>query len=122
MNIVLWVIAGFLALAYLAAGIMKLSTPKPVLEARDGFGWAKDFSAGTLKFIGTSEVLAAIGLILPQLTGIAPILTPLAAVGTVIIQIGAIIAHVRHHETKSIAVNIVLLVLAAFLSIMRFAG
>jgi len=37
-------------------------------------------------FIGTAELLAAAGLILPGVTGILPWLTPLAAAGFMIIQ------------------------------------
>jgi hypothetical protein len=42
-----------------------------------------------MRFIGVAEVLGALGLILPGLTGIRPGLTPLAAAGLVIIMIGA---------------------------------
>jgi hypothetical protein len=42
-----------------------------------------------IRFIGVVEVLGALGLILPWLTGIRPVLTPLAAAGLVIIMIGA---------------------------------
>jgi DoxX-like family len=42
-----------------------------------------------VRFLGVSEVLGAIGLILPGLLGIRPGLTPLAAAGLVTIMIGA---------------------------------
>ena len=66
-------------------------------------------------------MLGAIGLILPQATGIAPILTPIAALGLVAVQVGAITVHVRRKETKVLPVNIVLLLLALFVAIGRFA-
>ncbi|HEX9353566.1 MAG TPA: DoxX family protein [Streptosporangiaceae bacterium] len=84
MNIALWVIAGLLAVAFLASGAMKLTRPKEKLAA-SGMGWAEDFSAGTVKAIGTLEVLAAVGLILPAALDIAPVLVPLAAVGLVLL-------------------------------------
>lgn len=34
--------------------------------------WVNDFTAGTVKVIGAVEVLGAIGLIAPMLTGILP--------------------------------------------------
>ncbi len=118
MNIALWIVAGVLALAFLAAGLMKVSQPKEKLAA--SMGWVNDFSPGTVKFIGTMEILGAIGLILPAATGIAPVLTPLAATGLAITMILAAIVHGRRGEPQMIIVNAVLLVLALFVAIMRF--
>jgi uncharacterized membrane protein YphA (DoxX/SURF4 family) len=118
-NIVLWIIAGLLAAAFLAAGLMKLSQPKEKLVA-SGMGWATDFSAGTIKTIGGLEVLAAIGLILPAALNIAPVLVPLAALGLVIVMIGAVVTHGRRREAQSIVMNIVLLVLAVVVVWGRF--
>ena len=55
------------------------------------------------------------------LTGIAPILVPLAATGLVIVMIGAIITHARRKENQAIGINAVLLALAAFVALGRFA-
>lgn len=118
MNIVLWIVAGVLALAFLAAGLMKVSQPKEKLAA--SMGWVDDFSPGTVKFIGTMEILGAIGLILPAATGIAPVLTPLAATGLAVTMILAAIVHARRREPQMIIVNAVLLALALFVAIMRF--
>lgn len=118
MNVALWIAAGLLAAAFLAAGAMKLSQPKEKIAA--SMGWAQDFSAGTIKMIGTFEVLGAIGLILPALVNIAPVLVPLAAVGLVLIMIGAIATHLRRKESQPILVNVVLLALAAFVAVGRF--
>ena len=40
--------------------------------------WTEDFSAGLIKTIGALEILAAVGLILPAVHGIAPVLVPRA--------------------------------------------
>ena len=118
MNVVLWIIAGLLALAFLGAGLMKLSQPKEKLEPR--MAYMKDLSAGTVKTIGALEVLAAIGLILPAALGIVPVLVPLAATGLVLLMIGAAITHARRHETQMIIGNAVLLILAAVVAWGRF--
>jgi uncharacterized membrane protein YphA (DoxX/SURF4 family) len=118
-NIVLWIIAGLLAAAFLAAGLMKLSQPKEKLVA-SGMGWATDFSPGTVKTLGGLELLAAIGLILPAALNIAPVFVPLAALGLVIVMIGAIVTHARRKEAQAIAMNIVLLVLAVVVVWGRF--
>jgi hypothetical protein len=118
MNIALWIIAGLLAMAFLASGAMKLIQPKEKLPA--GWGWVEDFSAGTVKAIGVLEVLAAVGLILPAALDIAPVLVPLAAVGLALLMIGAFIVHLRRHETQAIVVPLALLALAVFVAWGRF--
>ena len=80
MNNALWIVAGLLAFVFVMAGFMKVSQPKETLKEK-GMGFVDDFSAGQVRLIGILEVLGAVGLILPALTGILPILTPLAAVG-----------------------------------------
>ncbi len=120
MNIVLWIVTALLALAFAAAGALKLSQSKEKLAA-SGMGWTDDYSPTMIKTIGAVELLAAIGLILPALTGIAPILVPLAATGLVIVMIGAILTHLRRNELQAIGINAALLALAAFVAVGRFA-
>ena len=119
MNIALWIIAGLLAVVFLASGAMKLAQPRQKLAA-SGMGWAEDFTAGTVKGIGVLEVLAAVGLILPAALGIAPVLVPLAAVGLVLLMAGAFIMHVRRHEAQGVVVTLALLALAALVVWGRF--
>ena len=72
MNLTLWIIAGLLAVAYLAGGGGKLIMPKKKIAAiAPSARWVEDFSAGSVKAIGALEVLAAVGLILPAATGIS---------------------------------------------------
>lgn len=122
MNVVLWIAAGLLAVLYLGAGGMKLATPREKLLENPNMGWTADFPAAAIKGIGAIEIVGAIGLILPWALDIAPVLTPLAAAGLAIVQIGAIIVHARRKETKALPMNVVLLVLAAFVAVGRFAG
>lgn len=112
MEIVLWIIAGLLAVAFLFAGAAKVLQPKEKL-AGSGMHWVEGTSAGSVKLLGGLEVLAAIGLILPAVLDIAPVLVPLAALGLVVVMIGAIVVHARQKEVQAIVMNIVLLVLAA---------
>ncbi|MEV4669089.1 DoxX family protein [Microbacterium sp. LWO12-1.2] len=112
MLIALWIVNGLLALAMLGGGGMKLVTPKSTLAER-GMAWTEDFSAPVVKLIAGLEVVGAIGLILPLLTGIAPILTPLAGTGLAIIMIGATIVHVRRKEPFAPALVLALLAIAS---------
>jgi uncharacterized membrane protein len=118
MSIALWVVQALLAVAFLGAGAMKLAQPKEKLAKN--MAWVEDFSQGTVRLIGTLEVLGAIGLMLPALTGVLPWLTPLAAAGLVLLMIGAGLTHLRRTEYGNIAVNAVLLILAAFVVYGRF--
>jgi len=122
MNIALWVVQGLLALMFLMAGGMKMMQPKDQILEKMGerMGWMEDFSQNTIRGIGLLEVLGALGLILPPLTGILPILAPLAAVGLILTMIGAAMTHLRRGEMQSIAPNAMLLLLAAFVAIGRF--
>ncbi|WP_326718147.1 MULTISPECIES: DoxX family protein [unclassified Streptomyces] len=119
MNIALWIIAGVLGAASLAGGVQKLAQPKEKLAAA-GYGWVDDFDAGGVKTIGALEVLAGLGLILPAALDVAPVLVPLAATGLVLLMIGAAVTHFRRGEAQSIAVNAVLLAVAAFVAWGRF--
>jgi hypothetical protein len=118
MNVVLWIVAGLLALAFLFAGVTKVARPQDQLAEQ--MGWVEDFSPGMVKLIGALEVLAAIGLIVPPLVGVAPVLAPLAAVGLVLLMIGAAVTHGRRREMPMVLVNVVLLALAAVVAIGRF--
>lgn len=118
MNIALWVAQIVLAVLFGMAGFMKATQPKEKLA--DRMKWVEDFSPGTIRVIGILEVLAAIGLILPAVTGILPVLTPLAAAGLALTMIGAIIVHLRRGEYMGILVNVLLLALSVFVAYGRF--
>ncbi|HEV7755566.1 MAG TPA: DoxX family protein [Mycobacteriales bacterium] len=118
MNVVLWIIAALLAVAFGAAGLMKLTQPKEKLAPK--MAYVEDFSGGAVKAIGAVEILAALGLVLPAVTGIAPVLVPLAALGLVVVMIGAAVVHARRGENQLIVPNVVLLVLAAVVAWGRF--
>jgi hypothetical protein len=119
-NIALWVVSGVLAAMYLGAGTFKLVTPKAKLAAKPGFEFAAELPNGLVPFIGLAEVAGAIGLILPWSTHIAPVLTPLAGVGLAVLQLCAIVFHGRRGEFKQWPVNVVLLLLAAFVAYGRW--
>ena len=118
MSIALWIVQGLLAVAFLGAGATKLSQPKEKLLKN--MPWVEDFSQPAVRLIGAAEVLGAIGVVLPALTGVLPWLTPLAALGLVLLMVGAAHTHLRRKEYGNVAINAVLLVLAAFVAYGRF--
>ncbi|MGW3041017.1 DoxX family protein [Kitasatospora sp. NPDC001159] len=121
MNLALWIVAGLLAAAYLLGGALKMVAPKERIAAAGQSGrWVEDFSAGGVKAIGAVEVLAAVGLILPAVLGIAPVFVPLAALGLVLLMTGAAVVRLRRQEFKLVAVDVVYILLAAFVVWGRF--
>jgi len=118
MSIALWVVQVLVAVAFLGAGATKLSQPKEKLLKN--MAWVDDFSQPTARIIGALEILGAIGVVVPALTGILPWLTPLAALGLVLLMLGAALTHLRRTEYGYIIMNAVLLVLAAFVVWGRF--
>ncbi len=121
MTIAVWIVSGILAAMYLLAGIQKTFLPEE--KIMKSFPYTETTGLRVTRIVGVLEMLAAIGLIVPVLTGILPILTPLAAIGLVLIQVGAIIVHARRKELGAMTtMNVVLLLLAAFVAVGRLLG
>ncbi len=120
MNITLWVVAGLLAALFLASGLAKVAQPKDKLIASPTGAALAGFSPGVITAIGTAEILAAFGLVLPAVLDIAPVLVPVAAVGLVLLMVGAIVTHLGRREARVIGMPLVLLALAAFVAWGRF--
>jgi uncharacterized membrane protein YphA (DoxX/SURF4 family) len=118
MNVAIWVLQILLALAFLAAGVTKITQPRQKLATN--MGWVEDFSDPAVRSIGTLEILGALGLLLPALTGVATVLVPIAAVGLALLMIGAAATHRRRGELPMIGINTVLLLLAVVVAWARF--
>src|SRR5204862_664287 len=111
MNIILWIAQALVAAAFLMAGPIKLFQYE---RARERMSWVKNVPRGLVAFIGAAEILGGLGLVLPALTGILPWLTPLAGLGLVLVMLLASAFHATRREYSRIAMNVVLLLLAAF--------
>lgn len=118
MNAVLWVLQIVLAVAFFAAGSLKLLRPRAELAGTLG-GWVEDFPAPLLKPLGFVEVLAAVGLVLPPWVDVLPVLAPLAAIGIVIVMVGAVITHARRSEYPNVGVNLVIAAMAVSVAWLR---
>ena len=118
MNQILWILQGLLGLVFLITGAMKIIRTKEQLAAQ--MGWVNDVSQPVVRLIGFVEILGAVGLILPSVTGILPWLTPLAAAGLTLTMIGAALTNYRHKELSMIGLNTVLLVLTLLVGVGRF--
>jgi uncharacterized membrane protein YphA (DoxX/SURF4 family) len=116
MNIVAWVLQIVLAVLFLGAGGTKLTQPKEKLQPK--MGWVEPVHPRNVKLLAATEILGALGLVLPWATGIAKVLTPLAAVGLAVVMAGAVIVHVRRKEPWY--AQLVLLVLCVVVAAVRF--
>lgn len=114
MNVVLWILQILLAIAFFAHGWLFL-TPPPEIAAQMNAFLPRWFQL----FLGVAEVLAAVGLTLPGLTGILPWLVTWAAAGIVVVLVSATILHLARGEMSSAAITTVLLVMATFVAYMR---
>ena len=97
MLVAFWIITGLLAVAYLAAGALKLVKPRSAL-IDGGMPWAADFPSAAIKAIAALEILGALGLVLPRLLDVAPALSPVAALGLTVLMAGAVVVHARRSE------------------------
>jgi len=114
MNILLWVLQVLLAAAFFAHGWMLLA-PSPEVAAQINASIPRWFQV----FLGTAEIMAAVGITLPGLTRILPWLVTWAAVGIMIVMISATAFHLWRGEISGAAITFVLLAMATFVAYMR---
>lgn len=118
MNIALWIVQGIAAALYLMAGSMKTFQLE---KARENMGWTEGRTDGNIRFVGIVELLGALGLVLPLLTGILPWLTVLAAIGLSIVQVLAFFTvHLPQKEFNYIPINTIILALTVFVAYGRW--
>jgi hypothetical protein len=120
MDLALWIAAGLLAVVALAGGFSKTFVSREKLAAAPGGEWTGDAGPGFVRTLGVLELLAAVGLVLPAVTGIAPVLVPVTATCWVLLMIGAMITHVRYGGYRFVVLNLAYLAVAAFVAWGRF--
>src|SRR5580765_2857197 len=114
MNILLWVLQVLLALAFFAHGCLFLFPPASLVEQMNA-----SLPRWFQLFLGTAEILAAVGLTLPGVTRIRPWLVSCAAAGIMIVMICATAFHLMRGEASSAAITVALLAMATFVAYMR---
>jgi uncharacterized membrane protein YphA (DoxX/SURF4 family) len=114
LRVALWCAQILLAAAFGMAGYTHLTVPMARLA--EMYPWTADASVSLVRFIGTVEMLGAIGLVVPAATRIAPRLTPLAAVGLLVIMVLASLLHTSRGEYQALPITLGLAALAAFVA------
>ncbi len=120
MTIAAWVVTGLLVVVFTVSGIAKSTMSRDRLIATGQTGIAP-VPMPVIRVVAVCELFAVAGLVVPWLTGTARVLTPAAAVGLGIVMMGAAVSHASLKEPRSVAANVVLLALCAFVAAARFA-
>ena len=120
MNVALWIVQILAALGFLFAGFTKAT--QPLASVAKQMAWVPAVPAQFVRFIGSAEILGAIGLILPAATHIASGLTIAAAFGLAIVMVSAAIFHISRKEYTNLGANVVLLALTLFVAIGRLTA
>jgi uncharacterized membrane protein YphA (DoxX/SURF4 family) len=118
LNITLWVLQVVLAAMYLMAGYQKTFGDLDVVVK--SIFWIAYTPAPLVRFIGVSELLGAIGLILPAALKIRPQLTTLAAAGLSTIMLLANLMHIYRGEYFVLPMTLLLFAMAAFVAYGRW--
>ena len=119
MELGLWITQYSLLAIYGTYGIYKTFWTS---NAREKMAWAGDRSENFVRFVGIAEILGAVGVVLPMLTGILPWLTPLSAIGFTLIQVSAILTeHLPKKEYKILPLNLYFMAMSIFVLIGRWS-
>jgi hypothetical protein len=119
-NLALWIAAGLLATVLLVSTSKMFVPREKIASVGRAAEWVMDFSPGALRAIGTLEILAAAGLILPAALDIAPVLVPVTATCVAALFTGAVIMRLRRGERATIAADLIYLAIAVFVAWGRF--
>ena len=112
LNISLWIAQGLLAVTFIWAAYVKLFTPVATLAAM--WPWVGQHPV-LVKVTAIFDLLAGLGLILPQLLRIKPVLTIYAAYGTIMLMVSAMAFHIIRGEAEAVGINIFCALIAAFI-------
>lgn len=109
-----WILQIILALFFTMPGMMKIKSSKETLVGKGNM--KPEDSIVFIRFLGISEILGVLAMIIPIWVKELQILTAIAAAGFVVIMLGAVAVHYKKREYKLLPV----LVLALFLSVLVF--
>jgi putative oxidoreductase len=108
-DVALWVLQVLTALLFGAHGFVMVRRLERMAER---VPWVRALPGAFVRLLGVLEILGAIGVVLPALTGVLPSLTVAAGGGLVAMMLLAILFHVIRREWRNIGLNIVLGALA----------
>jgi len=115
LTIFLWIAQVLLAFMFVSAGITKLTNSIEALVLT--MSWVQDFPVLFVRFVGFSELLGGLGMLLPYfLRWKTHLLISLAALGLAIVMLSALVYHVIKGEYNALGFNIILGSIALFVA------
>ena len=119
LNIGLWIVQVSLLGIYSSYGVYKTFFTE---KAKEKMAWTNGRTDNFIRFVGIAEILGAIGVVLPMVTGILPWVTVLAALGLTLVQGFAIFTeHLPKKEYKFLPLNVYFAAMSIFVVIGRWA-
>ena len=119
LNIGLWIAQVSLLGIYGSYGIYKTFFTE---KAKEKMAWTQNRSDAFIRFVGISELLGAVGVVLPMVTGILPWITVIAAIGLTILQGFAIFTeHLPKKEYKILPLTLYFAAMSLFVVIGRWS-
>jgi uncharacterized membrane protein YphA (DoxX/SURF4 family) len=120
MNSLLWVLQSAIAFVFMYSGINKSIFSEQRLVARGQTG-VEGLPLPLIRFIGITEILGAVGVILPRLLQILPILTIISSICFAIIMILAARIHYKRKEFRNVFINSIIFLVCIFITYGRIA-
>ncbi len=114
LNTLLWMMQGFLFLAFGAAGLMKLTMPIDKLSAL--LTWPGAVPEFLVRGVGAAELAGAMGVFLPAIMRMQAWITPYAAMGLATAMICAVGYHLMLFEGKMLVPSMVLGIVAGYVA------
>lgn len=112
-----WVFSGVLAVVFFTTGVIRVFRYE---KSRELLPWVKDVPRALAQATGVVEILGALGLILPVITGVYSWLTPVAAVALALLMLFAAVFHLRRRETTEAGINLLLLIILVIVAYVRW--
>jgi hypothetical protein len=119
LNIGLWIVQVSLFGIYGSYGVYKTFFTE---KAKEKMAWTNGRSDNFIRFVGIAELLGAVGVVLPMVTGFMPWGTVLAAVGLTLVQGFAVFTeHLPKKEYKFLPLNLYFAAMSIFVVIGRWS-
>jgi uncharacterized membrane protein YphA (DoxX/SURF4 family) len=115
MNAALWVLQVIMSATFMYSGINKSLFSIKKLVYEKGQTGVENLPLSFVRFIGISEILGAIALILPWLLNTLPFLTSITAFILAFIMVPAAVIHYKRKEYKNVGTNIIIFCICIFI-------